>query len=484
LNAQIKSLASSYPLITRERTEKLELLKHLADNLAHAIIVCGPEGVGKTRLLKCFQDTCTDGSIFCWIKANNQLKLDKIEELLNESIVQASPELKSLSLANAFDRIGNRNNNIILIIDNAGDLAPGIIEKIIAFSERKSVLRVIFALTHSEIYLKNDTDPGIDDCYQIDIPPLSEKQCGEFLELLSTSANPRIQFSAINESMVAVLYSETHGIPGKILDHLPPIENSKNLDYSKPVLIISVIGLIALALGVQWWSSNQKADDGNKTNVEAKQNPEATAHQSPEKPENTALTTPPEAIPQPETAKSVEPYVITKPNTVRNDVIDSHKQLSEGQNLSRIENDQQPKPTTYGENLDEPLTGNDAEIAKEPTATEQTTSTVAAGDEGGRWLLAQPAENLTLQLMALSNEKAIMKVLQRHQALGDKLKYLKTKTKSGRDRFVLLYGSFSNSEQAKSELALLPKELQKNWVRKISAIQSEIGTEVPADFPE
>ena len=65
MKAQIKLPDSGYPLITRERTEKLELLNHLVSNLAHAIVVCGPEGIGKTKVLKTFQDTTEEPWIFC-----------------------------------------------------------------------------------------------------------------------------------------------------------------------------------------------------------------------------------------------------------------------------------------------------------------------------------------------------------------------------------------------------------------------------------
>ena len=86
------------------------------------------------------------------------------------------------------------------------------------------------------------------------------------------------------------------------------------------------------------------------------------------------------------------------------------------------------------------------------------------------------------------NEQALIEVVQRHQALGQNLKYLKTKTKRGKDSFVLLYGSFASREQANSEKDLLPKELQKTWLRKVSAVQGEIivatQTQIQTDTPE
>jgi DamX protein len=77
LNKQMTAPASGYPLITRERTEKLELLDHLVTNLAHAIVVCGPEGIGKTRLLKHFQETRMETWMFCWVQGDSALTLKK-----------------------------------------------------------------------------------------------------------------------------------------------------------------------------------------------------------------------------------------------------------------------------------------------------------------------------------------------------------------------------------------------------------------------
>ena len=38
-------------LITLERFQKLDLLIHLITNLKSSLVLCGPKGIGKTRLL-------------------------------------------------------------------------------------------------------------------------------------------------------------------------------------------------------------------------------------------------------------------------------------------------------------------------------------------------------------------------------------------------------------------------------------------------
>ena len=494
LSTQIKSPVSGYPLITRERTQKLELLNHLIANLAHAIVVCGPEGIGKTLLLKGFQETTIESWIFCWVKADSQLTLERIQELIGEKITQNMPDLKPQPLANVFDRMAGWNMKIVLVIDDAGNLAPGLVEKIISYTDGKPVLRIIFALTHSELYLKNGTDPAIEDCYQIEIPPLSEKQCGEYLEYLSTLPRPRIQFSAINESMVAALYRETHGIPGNILTKLPKDESHNKIDYSKTILIYAVIGLIAVTLGVQWWSSRPKIVNEKVTTAVTKQENGENVQQLSVKPDVSVQAIQPQSVSQsPETPvpqqtqQSAETSNTGISAGIRNDVInDSHSQAMIEEDFKRDDTRlQTPVPVQASEHLSQPQPNSTPQVTEEVTVTDQVPiNALVLLDEGGHWLMEQPVENVTLQLMALSNEQAIIEVMQRHQALGQNLRVLKTKTRRGRDRFVLLYGSFASAEQAKSEEVMLPKELQKTWMRKIAAVQGEINVTTQTATPE
>ncbi len=484
MSIQTKTSVSGYPLITRERTEKLELLNHLIANLAHAIVVCGPEGIGKTLLIKSFQEAVIESWIFCWVQADSQLSLQRIQEILGEKITQNMPDIKIQSLENVFDRMTSWNMKLVLLVDDAGLLAPGLIEKIITYADARPILRVVFALTHSELYLKNGTDPAIEDCYLIEIPPLSEKQCSEYLEYLSTLPRPRIQFSAINESMVTALYRETHGIPGNILAQLPKDDIRNKIDYSKAILIGAVIGLIAIALGAQWWSSRPKTITPKPTVAESNQ---SNAAIEPAKDATNSLVQSPENPVSQQTQKAAQTLNTSVSARIRNDVInDSHSQVMIEQELKRDNTgSQSPSATQLIENTSQPKSNGAPQLTETNTVIKQiqVDSTVAL-DAGGHWLMEQPAENITLQLMALSNEQAIIEVLQRHQALGQNLKYLKTKTRRGRDRFVLLYGSFASPEQANVESKNLPTELQKTWPRKISAIQGEINTVIPTDTPE
>ena len=56
--------------------------------------------------------------------------------------------------------------------------------------------------------------------------------------------------------MIEALYHETHGIPGRIIAELPGLERPKLSDHSLRILVAAVAGLVALALGIQWFSAS------------------------------------------------------------------------------------------------------------------------------------------------------------------------------------------------------------------------------------
>jgi DamX protein len=467
VSAQPNKSSASYPLISRERAQKLDLLNHLIANLAQTIVVCGPEGIGKTRLLTFFQESKTQSSMMCYVRGDSKLGMSEIENAMHDEIAENLPDLKSQALNVALDRINSRGAKVVLVLDDAGLLVPGLIEKVIAFGNSQPALKVVLALTHCELYLKNITDPVIDDCYLIEIPPLSPAQCEDYLEFLSTMPTPRIEFNRINDAKVAELFRESHGVPGKILALLPQPDNKKTTDYSKPVLISAVIGLVLLALGVQWWSAYHKTEvtpvtDKHAVTAKPQPNsPQQSVANTKNPPITTAITTPGAAEQKP------LPNPVDKPIT------------TEAPALSQKLENGQVSPST-----EKPL--DNSALQPAPPLQEAGQINAEAGinlGKGDHWLMAQPGENYTLQLMALSKEQAILDVLQRHPELGDELRYLKTKTRRGNDRFVLFYGSYANPEQIKADKQKLPKEFQKIWVRKIADFQKEIETKAQTQPP-
>ena len=236
-------------LITKERTQKLDLLIHLLSNLTQALVVCGPEGIGKTTLLKILQERKAESWRYCLIQGNAAVSF----ETVREQLVKAQ---SAHSLSTASERSAGQYKQVVLIIDNAGALVPGLIAAILQYAAASPALRVVFALTHDELQMKRVSDQLIDDCHIIEIPSLSEKQCGDFLQHLSTKPYANLSFKAIGDNMVAHIYRETHGVPGRIIAAVSGLSSgAKQGGKLKWVLVLAVAAAIAIALGVQWLMS-------------------------------------------------------------------------------------------------------------------------------------------------------------------------------------------------------------------------------------
>ena len=219
-----------HSLITKERMQKLDLLIHLLSNLPQALVVCGPEGIGKTTLLDVLQQRKTDSWWYCLIQGNAELSFEAIHGQLAQCISQ--------------------DKQIVLLVDNAGELVPGLIAAIIQYAAANPDLRVVFALTHDELQVKRGSDRVVDDCHIVEIPPLSERQCGDFLQHLSTKPYANLLFKAINENVIAHIYRDTHGVPGRIVAKISGSSVAKPAGKLK--WLLAVAASIAIVFGVQW----------------------------------------------------------------------------------------------------------------------------------------------------------------------------------------------------------------------------------------
>jgi DamX protein len=229
-----------YALITQERTEKLQLLTHLLSNSTRAIALCGSKGVGKTTLLTVFQQRHNESPhYYCFVQGRADLSFEQIQTQLIECIPQTQ------TLGSFFEQLAAQHKKIVLLIDDAGSLAPYLITSIIDYATLYPVLNVVFVLTHDDLAIKNYSDSAIEDCHIIEIPPLSEQHCGDFLQHLAIKYTLKVPIHSITDSMVASLYQQTHGIPEKIIAQLPILVRlQKNKTLAWPVVAI-VLGLCA-----------------------------------------------------------------------------------------------------------------------------------------------------------------------------------------------------------------------------------------------
>ncbi len=449
-------------LITQERTRQLELLIHLLSNSRESLVVCGPEGIGKTALLKVLQEYPVESQLYCLVQGNADLTFEKVQERMAKAIrqdksnkpVQIQPE--------------NRHKKMVLMIDDAGYLVPGLINTIIEYAADNAYLRVIFVLTHDDLYLKYKSDSAVDDCSFIEIPPLSERECGEFLMQLAAQARNQVSFDAINDDMIASIYRKTQGIPGRIIAKLPDAVVSKKSENSLSILVGAVAGLVVIALGVQWYSTseyNRPTPPAANVTIQNEQiSPVMSEQFVGEVMEH--LT------------KSGMDAIVNNGSEASQAALDwalCNKQGS-GDSQQII-----PEFLVLGGEADDSKIVNNAgiSVSKNPqiipkpqieAVIEEQAEVADRQDNAEQWLKTQATGNYTLQIMVLSKEQSAKNVLEKYPLLKDDLRYLK-KIINGKERFFLLYGSFTSYALANQAKKSLPAEFHNSLARKMSAIK-------------
>jgi DamX protein len=518
-------------LITLERAQKLDLLIHLVANLRQSLVLCGPVGIGKSTLLEVLETKAPDSWLVCSITATKQLSFERIQaELL--TLFQDNNNY-SADLHESLQRHQKLNKKIVLIIDDAGLLVPGLITELCQFALTYSQLRIIFALTPDELHIINSSDKIIEDCHFIDIPPLTEKQCGEFLQNLSTKPGAKLSLEAISAGIIDKIYRESHGIPGKIVAMqmgITRIKSSRRMTW----LYVLVFSVLIIAGGRMFLleKSNEQAElvNNNVTSVIStkkgqieifppivNQIPDTLEQETVEvkqqnsEPEiNTPIiqkTADIELAPISTQDQPQESIALGKQDFeskgLKQIPIVEHVELEKTINLQQLESQEiikverpdkiQPeKSSTIIDELPEAdkieKAYKNTELKKQqlvaspkmpnikPVINEEKSS---ARDflleDGVPWIFGQPKKNYTLQLMSVEKQKSLVKVIKKYPDMQSNFHIYKSQKKS-KTRFVLLYGSFDNTKLASKSIMALPAAFKPPWKRRFRTIQKEIKT--------
>ncbi|MEQ1637783.1 MAG: SPOR domain-containing protein [Methylococcales bacterium] len=244
-------------LITQERTQKLDLLVHLIINFSQSIIICGPKGIGKTTLLAVFQEYYAGAWPIKYLSATEQLSFEHIQVQLLKHLAQPGSGSVSQRLNILLRGFESFNRPVVLVCDNAGLMQPGLMTSLMQYAAEFPCLRIVFALSDDELGVKRSADPAIDSCYFIEIPALSETQCGEYLQQLSVQMEGEdtlLNFKKapeMNKFVQRQLYEKTKGIPGRIIEALPDLSKVGGIKIFNKVYPLLIIGL--LTVGAVFW---------------------------------------------------------------------------------------------------------------------------------------------------------------------------------------------------------------------------------------
>lgn len=221
-------------LLTTERAQKLDLLIHLITNLKQSLVISGPKGIGKTTLLEELKNCGKDGLPVLSLPASSNLNSESFQSQLIQLILSnLNYQIENPDLSVILSLFEKKNHKVVVVIDDAGQLVPGLINTLIQYASEYKCLRVIFALTTDEIQQKISSDQSIEGCHFIELPPLTKQQSRDFLQKISARPDTALSLNDVNGSLIDHIYNETNGVPGAIMSEISENNNGTGLGFKR-----------------------------------------------------------------------------------------------------------------------------------------------------------------------------------------------------------------------------------------------------------
>lgn len=515
----VNSRQSERALITVDRSQKLDLLIHLLTNLQQSLVICGPEGIGKSTLLKTLESSQQDIWPILILTGSSALSFESVANQLSRFLNLSNNSVTfDLSSLRAFCA----KQTVVLAIDNSGELMPGLIGELMDFADSLPGLRFIFALSNDNLAAKSASDTAIDACHFIELPPLNQRQCLEFLQNLSAQPEATLPYSAITDELVEDLYRRTQGVPGKLLAELPHFKNYQSKQHWKLALWTGVAAtFVVTAFAAKYWLPSDifappltAKTDLAETNVQFP-HPEVSAPDITPVvvdkdlvpageliPDNviaeslsSAETNLPKSEPAPEpeaplaepTPAETDPISDTPPKLAAENMIvpEPSPEVDKSNTSSPSEADttkSEVAPEVSKTTLADPVKEKAVEkpvqtavpiVREKPKSTdveqEQKTETTNPDID---WIMAQPADHYTVQVMVLSSQASVTRLKRKYAQYSDALKAYSV-GRTGQQKYVILYGSFPTAIEALNTKSEMPSEFTSGLVKRFNQVQRQ-----------
>lgn len=494
-------------LISVDRSQKLDLLVHLLTNLQQSLIVCGPDGIGKTTLLQIFAENYKDTWPICLLPGSGAVSFESVVAELSRSLNLSSAGVNfDLSSLRAFcDK-----QKVVLIIDDAGGLMPGLIGELIDFADSLAGLRLVLAMNNDELQEKTASDSAIDECHFIELPPLNLQQCREYLQNLSAQPGSPLSFSAITDTLVEDMYLQTQGVPGQLVAELPKFKEYRNRHGRQIGLWFGIVVVLAAAgyalkafmpadlLGGAIQETALQQEPAQLPNAPVVSMPAPAIEPTVQVRDSIAPAG--ELLPESLLGKDLNPEADLPESPAEQVVVESEvpeEQPAENIPAPPVESIAAGKPAeseagqpavpAVTEAQQPEIKPEDSKpVEKQPAAEvkavekpvvaveQKPVPAKAAGSEtdGGDldWIMAQPADNYTVQVMVLSSKASVTRFIRKYAEYRDGLKYYVI-GKQGQEKYVIIYGSFASSIEALNNKSDMPGEFNGGLVKRFKQVQ-------------
>lgn len=503
-------------LLDVQRSQRLNMLYHLAQNSELLLVVTGKHGSGKTTLLQHFIDMGDDTWRSCVVDANSMMNPEQLLIQIAEGFGLPQDSVTFDSGIEMLKKrlIDMRRSELVsmLIIDDAHELPAASLTMLMKLSElsdeNEGLLRIVLFSEPQLIDVLNASslkDVRYRITHTLEMPILSEQETIKYIEHRLAVAGLKDDATVFSKAQLKKIHRLSSGLPGKINAHAhemltgnQAMSYTSNLRPQRLRSAITVLIILGLTIGITWFFTRDalhKLTDhlAQPTNtspdaITSAQQPIAPLPLMPVKP----LTPPPAMVSDETTAKTrIEPGItknlaaetaairkpvnayalrqpdiqtkpitkIDKPEPVSTPVITS---APEPEKPVEIKPAPAAKTSTHTETV----------IASETPATTKTVTPLPAKPVVQDWYSRQNPKHFTLQVMGSHERRSILRVMRAHKLSADNAAVLQTQL-NGKDWFILVYGNFTSRDSARAAVSSLPKGLQltKPWPRQISDIK-------------
>ena len=489
--------------------QRLDLLAHLTQFGESVMLVCGPQGSGKSTMLRSYIAHAGPQWRVCSMHANI---FGQFTSLLAHTL-NGDANLKADQLISQWAAQSDVSQLLVIAIDDAEQLGDAAFRRLSVLLDHmygERIRLILFGSDQlSENYKKAFEQQLITRSPQLlEMPRLSEEETAAYItyRLAIAGYSGECPLSTIE---IRGICKAGDGRPGAInrLTHAaleefearskskrPPVQTKPHRDSTGMWIIAGIVSVCAtIYLGWQQQSTSSDADEISLSLPQtSKPAPvvkpqiktatpqsdafieilEAAASHPSEEPTSSvaeedagtqtiALTLPAETKPVPESILEPTPEPAPEPEPP---VTLAVKTPLAPEPASKLEPDTAKLITEASPPAAEKVTPAEPVIEKEETSTHRES-----------WLLQQTSSSYSLQLLGSRSEQNLSRFIQKHKLDPAQAAYYQG-THKGSAWHVLLYGVYSSRDTAVAAREKLPAAVRKGspWPRKMDAIQAAI----------
>jgi len=511
-----------------DRKSHLEQLRHLSQWSRRVLLVTGPAGVGKTALYRQLSATleprCKAARIHGGLlNASREVLLAVARGFGIAAPADANTQLLTELIREHVDDQARAERVCVVLVDDADHLEPKALVDLMTLARDCRVQLAFFAEVRLVPAVERAAGRLGLGWHEIRLTGFSEPQTREYLEWRFKQARYRGRLP-FTDAQVKEIHRASEGLPGKInqLANVVLVKLQTG-DIGKAegmfpavhrallLLLVVVVGLLYLL----WQQGGEPGDavTGDDVRVAGSAVPDAAGAEvgagsvaaadaeraaGADAPAEDAELT--RRLADPRTESAAEPDAELEPavdapvvSPAEEEAVEAAEQPVSETTVATASTEEASAPEVVAGVRESAQAAAEEEAPPEPRAAKppapksqesprpaakpaRAPAPIAAGARDGRWLLAQPPDSYTLQLVTVSSAESVAGFISKQPDPSRFASY--QLARDGRILYVVCYGTFATRSEAEAASRQLPATVGsvKPWIRTLAQVHGAIRT--------